>query len=83
MMDIDENLVLETINLLEPRLERVCFLLTGRGLEEFDKPESVRGGSSEDHVSSRLKNLDAALVKLSATSRVARDLLRLCTDYFS
>ena len=76
-MDHDQDeTALETIELLESRLQRVQFLLTGRTYPDSDVVGVAVG--NYECIPARLKSLENALLDLAATSRVAHDALSLC-----
>lgn len=72
-----DETALETIELLESRLQRVQFLLTGRAFADADVL-GIAGAEDEDCIPARLERLEKALMDISATSRVAHDALNLC-----
>ena len=78
-MSMEENqdgTALETIDLLESRLQRIHFLLTGRSCADADVSSLARV-ESDNHVTAHLRELEDALLNLSATSHVAYDILNL------
>lgn len=72
-----DETALETIELLESRLQGVRFLLTGRAFADADVL-GIAGAEDEDCIPARLERLEKALMDISATSRVAHDALNLC-----
>ena len=68
---------LETVELLEFRLRRIEFLLTGsdEGQEQLQK---VAAQGRNHGLSARLASLENNLARLSSKSAVVRDLLTLC-----
>ena len=72
-----DETALETLELLDSRLQRVQFLLTGRTLADTDVP-AVANAGNDKCVPARLKKLEKALLDLTATSQVAHDALDLC-----
>lgn len=74
---MEDETAIETIELLESRLQRVQFLLTGRAFADADVL-GIAGAGKDDCIPARLKRLEKALTDLSAISRVAHDALSLC-----
>lgn len=77
MVQSQDETALETIELLESRLQRVQFLLTGRAFTDADVL-GITGAGEDECIPARLKRLEKALTDLAATSRVAHDALSLC-----
>lgn len=77
MDQIQDETAFETIELLESRLQRVQFLLTGQTFADANVLGKA-GAANESCIPARLKRLEKALGDLSATSRVAHDALNLC-----
>jgi len=76
-----DDTALETIELLESRLHRVQFLLTGDTVADGDV-QRIAGAGKDQCVIARLRALEDALTSLSGTSRVAHDILHLCQMSF-
>lgn len=71
-----EGTALETIALLETRLQRLEFYTTGSS----GPGESIEGGSpqeKQENVQARLQRIEAGLQQLAAQSQVVRDILNL------
>lgn len=77
MDQTQDETALDTIELLESRLQRVRFLLTGRAFADADVL-GIDGAGADNCIPARLERLGKALMDLSATSRVAHDALSLC-----
>ena len=74
----DENTTaLASLDLLETRLRRVEFYITGKDTSERS-PERESTSSREQSVQERLERLEDALHRLSSSSNAVRDLLYLC-----
>ena len=72
---------LETIALLEIRLQRLEFYTTGSdGIQESS--EGVPAQEKQDNVQARLQRIEAGLQQLAAQSHVVRDILKLCKVFF-
>lgn len=76
-MSNTDKTALATIALLERRLERILFLLSGKD-EAEDALQHVTTQSRDQTVYARLAKVEAGLSKLSSKSPVIRDLLDLC-----
>lgn len=72
-----DKTALATIVLLERRIERILFLLSGRD-EAQDALQHVTAQSRDQTVYARLAKIETGLSKLSSKSPVIRDLLDLC-----
>ena len=70
-----EKTVIETIDLLETRLRRVEFYLSGDNIPETLKHTVVQGKNGT--VYSRLERLNRALEKLSSRSQAVSEILNL------
>ncbi|KAI9873700.1 MAG: hypothetical protein M1830_010708, partial [Pleopsidium flavum] len=75
-----DDTALETIELLESRLHRVQFLLTGDIVSAVEVQRNT-GARKDPCVIARLKALEHALTSLSAKSRVAHAILHLHARY--
>lgn len=77
-MEITQNdTALKTIELLESRLRRVQFLITGDTVTDGEM-QRIAGAGKAECVTTRLRALEDQLMSLSAASRVAQDILHLC-----
>ncbi|KAI9719555.1 MAG: hypothetical protein M1812_003325 [Candelaria pacifica] len=77
MGTLAHGIAMDTVELLQTRLQRIEYLLTGK-IGEIDSTVSYDNG--EEHlqtVIARLTSLESSLSRLSSTSPVASDLLKL------
>ncbi|KAL2856279.1 hypothetical protein BJX68DRAFT_230426 [Aspergillus pseudodeflectus] len=67
-----------TLHLLESRLHRLTYLLTGDAAWTGSPTPPAKPSSYEETISRRLLHLESELERLRDRSAVARDLLGLC-----
>ena len=72
----EESIALETIELLEARLQRVEFFV--KGTDDHQGFEQIAIQGKEHSIQRRLQRLEQSLQKLASKSRVVRDTLDLC-----
>ena len=77
MTDDTEQTARETVNLLEQRLRRIEYFLTGQDPAHESLQEAAAGGRDRT-VLTRLSNVEDGLAKLASYSPVVNDLLKLC-----
>lgn len=68
---------LETIALLETRLQRLEFYTTGSDGSQRSTDE-LSSQEKQENIPSRLQRIETGLQQLAAQSQVVRDILRLC-----
>lgn len=68
---------LETIALLETRLQRLEFYTTGSDGPQ-DSTEELSSQEKQENIQSRLRRVETGLQQLAAQSQVVRDILKLC-----
>jgi len=72
-----DETALETIALLETRLQRLDFYTTGS--DGPCKPtEELASQEKQENVQSRLQRIETGLQQLAAQSQAVRDILKLC-----
>ena len=69
-----------TIELLEHRLRRIEYILSGDE-EASNVLQQAAAQGKECNINARISKLEDALSNLSSKSRVIQDLLRLCEDH--
>lgn len=74
---IAENEAFATLTLLETRLHRLEFLLSGSTDHHGITEATVKPARRHEPVAARLKSLEDDLAKLTANSRLVQDMLRL------
>jgi hypothetical protein len=74
---MSETEALTTLTLLESRLQRLEFLLSGSADSNGIPEVMTRPAKSDDTIASRLKALEEDLTQLTANSTLVQDMLRL------
>ena len=75
-MDADDRTAFETINLLQHRLRRIEFLLTGYD-DGQEQSERLTIHTREDTLATRLARVENNLARLASRSPAVSDLLTL------
>lgn len=76
MADPEDVIASDTIDLLETRLRRLEYVLSGNAYSSSDAP--VEAYTKENTVTTRLGTLESDLRKLSNKSSLVQDVLKLC-----
>ncbi len=82
MTDDIEQTARGTVDLLEQRLRRIEYFLTGHDPAQESLQEAVAEGKDRT-VLTRLAKVENSLAKLASSSPVVEDLLKLCKAYAS
>lgn len=82
MTDDIEQTARDTVDLLEQRLRRIEYFLTGHDPAQESLQEAVAEGKDRT-VLTRLAKVENSLAKLASSSPVVEDLLKLCKAYAS
>lgn len=83
MTDSTDDVALETIELLEARLRRIQYIVTGNGDSEELVAHTPNGGLTEQTVGVRLTQLEHDFHRLCQRSKTVQEILRLrrCTTH--
>ena len=79
--DLERN-ARHTVDLLEQRLQRIEYFLTGQD-PAHDYLQDAASGGRDRTVLTRLSKVESNLARLASNLPVVNDLLRLCKAFFS